>query len=37
VGIPACLATVDALEAATGHDFRSALPDAIEAAVEAGS
>jgi DNA/RNA endonuclease G (NUC1) len=34
---PAYLTTVDALEAATGYDFLSALPDAIEAAVEAGS
>ncbi|HEU4452941.1 MAG TPA: DNA/RNA non-specific endonuclease [Longimicrobium sp.] len=34
---PAYLTTVDAIEAATGYDFLSALPDAIEAAVEAGS
>lgn len=34
---PSYLTTVDAIEAATGYDFLSLLPDAIEAAVEAGS
>jgi DNA/RNA endonuclease G (NUC1) len=34
---PMYTTTVDALEAATGYDFLASLPDAVEAAVEAGA
>jgi len=34
-GMQACAVSVDSVEAITGHDFFSALPDEVEAAVEA--
>lgn len=34
-GMQACAVTVDSVEALTGHDFFSALPDDIEASIEA--